>query len=136
MTNLLGEKYSYLNDPPVDGTPFNIQVDEDKCIGCGLCVRQCPTQSLDLVDRAFSEKQSPACRHACPAGIDVRKYMDVIARGGSLQEAWQIITAANPLPAVTGRVCPHTCEAGCNRSAVDTPLNISGVERVVGYFGL
>ncbi|GAB6146639.1 FAD-dependent oxidoreductase [Desulfocicer niacini] len=136
MINFISEKFSYLNDPPVDDAPFDIQVDEDKCIGCGLCVRQCPCQSIALVDRVFSEKQSPACKHGCPAGVDVRKYMDVVARGGSLQEAWQIITEDNPLPAITGRVCPHTCEDGCNRSVVDEPLNIKGVERVVGDYGL
>ncbi|MBI9092112.1 MAG: FAD-dependent oxidoreductase [Desulfobacterium sp.] len=130
------EKYTHLNDPPVDGAPFHILVDEDKCIGCGLCVKQCPCQSIELVDRTYSSKQRPACQTDCPAGVDVRAYMAVLTQDGDFTRAWKIITQANPLPAVTGRVCPHTCEGACNRQAVDTPVNINGLERAVGDYGL
>jgi len=47
MENLLS-RYSQLSDPQVSGVPFNIVVDEEKCVGCGLCVKQCPTQTLKL----------------------------------------------------------------------------------------
>ncbi|MGD9334228.1 MAG: NAD(P)-binding protein, partial [Desulfobacterales bacterium] len=42
----------------------------------------------------------------------------------------------NPLPATCGRVCPHPCEAGCNRRDFDTPLAINSAERAVGDYGL
>ncbi len=41
-------------------------------------------------------------------------------------------SAANPLPAITGRVCPHPCEVSCNRSHVDTAVAIHDLERHIG----
>ena len=38
----------------------------------------------------------------------------------------------NPFPAVHGRVCYHPCEAVCNRSELDSPVSIHGVERFLG----
>ena len=129
-------KWSYLSDPPVQGSPFNIILDEDKCIGCGMCVKQCPAQTIGMVDREPSIRQEPACQHQCPAGIDVRRYLHLLTHGGSFEDAWRVITEANPLPATTGRVCPHPCESGCNRSAVDEPLGINNVERFIGDYAI
>ena len=47
-----------------------------------------------------------------------------------------MLTRTNPLPATCGRVCPHPCEAGCNRRDFDTPLAINCAERAVGDYGL
>ncbi len=129
-------KYSILSDPPVATAPFTIAVDEDRCIGCGLCVRQCPCQTIMLVERPYSEQQESACRHACPAGVDIRGYVQCLSGGGSLEEAWRIVTQTNPFPAVTGRVCPHFCEEGCNRVYHDGALNLGGLERAVGDYGI
>ncbi len=135
MFDLLS-RYSQLSDPLVSGAPYSIIVDEDKCIGCGLCVKQCATATIALVKREYSTKQAAACQYGCPTGVDIRKYMGLLADGGSFEDAWKIITEVNPIPAVTGRVCPHNCESGCNRSAVDSSLNISGVERSIGDYAL
>jgi len=130
-------KYKYLNDPPVVNSPFGVKIDRDKCIGCGVCIKQCPCQTIEMVPRdEASGRQLPACQYQCPAGTDIRKYAGVLSRGGSLEEAWKIITETNPLPAVTGRVCPHPCEGGCNREGVDNALNIHGMERAIGDYGI
>jgi len=130
-------KFRFLNDPPVTTRPFSIKVDPDKCIGCGVCIKQCPCQTIEMVSRKeASAQQLPACQYRCPAGTDIRKYQGVLSNGGSLEEAWKIITETNPFPAVTGRVCPHPCEAGCNRNGVDDALNIHGMERTIGDFGI
>jgi nitroreductase/NAD-dependent dihydropyrimidine dehydrogenase PreA subunit len=44
-------KFRYLSDPPVSSRPFFIKIDEEKCKGCGSCVKQCPCQSIELVDK-------------------------------------------------------------------------------------
>ena len=73
-------KFKYLNDPPVVTRPFSIKVDQDKCIGCGVCIKQCPCQTLEMVPRKeASNLQSPACQYHCPAGTDIRKYAEVLS---------------------------------------------------------
>jgi NADPH-dependent glutamate synthase beta subunit-like oxidoreductase/nitroreductase/NAD-dependent dihydropyrimidine dehydrogenase PreA subunit len=130
-------KFSYLSDPPVATRPFTIIVDGDKCIGCGVCIKQCPCQTIEMVKRAAaSEKQQPACQFRCPSGIDVRGYLKILADGGTMEDAWRLVTDANPLPAVTGRVCPHPCEASCNRSGLDSGVNIHTIERAIGDYGI
>jgi len=36
------------------------------------------------------------------------------------------------MPAVTGRVCPHFCEQGCNRCELDEAVSTRAIERYVG----
>ncbi|HQI02725.1 MAG TPA: NAD(P)-binding protein, partial [Deltaproteobacteria bacterium] len=130
-------KFTYLSDPPVSTRPFSIIVDKDKCIGCGVCIKQCPCQTIEMVKRdAASEKQHPACQFNCPSGIDVRGYLKIISEGGSLGDAWNLITQANPMPAITGRVCPHPCETACNRSYLDSGVNVHSIERAIGDYGI
>ncbi len=129
-------KFKYLSDPPVVTAPFTINLDENKCIGCGLCIKQCPCQVIELKEKKPVENQYPACQFACPAGIDTRGYLNILANGGSWEDAWSLITEKNPLPAITGRVCPHPCETACNRNYLDSPVNINASERFIGDYGI
>ena len=62
--------------------------------------------------------------------------MMVLTSGGTYREAWDIITNANPFPAITGMVCPHICENGCNRQYLDSAVNINEIERFIGEWGI
>jgi len=73
------------------------------------------------------------CSTDCPAGVDIPSYLSKI-RGGELAEAARILLNFNPLPAITGRVCPHFCESECNRGEFDEPISIKGIERFVGDY--
>ena len=46
--------------------------------------------------------------------------------------AFDTLVAANPFPAIMGRVCPHPCETKCNRGELDNPVAIHLVERFLG----
>ena len=74
---------------------------------------------------------TPPCSNACPAGEDIRGWL-AEAQAGRYREAWELLVADNPMPAVHGRVCYHPCESGCNRGEVDTPVSIHAVERFLG----
>jgi len=80
--------------------------------------------------------QTPPCTYNCPSGNDIRGFLRVLAEKQDYEEAWHVLTRTNPLPATCGRVCPHPCEAGCNRRDFDTPLAINSAERAVGDYGL
>jgi len=100
------------------------------------------TKPADLTDHAAGtgplRKQRPIyvdfmppCNSACPAGENIQAWMNE-AQAGHYAEAFQIIVADNPFPAVMGRVCVKPCETGCNRTHIDTTVNIHAVERYIG----
>ena len=78
---------------------------------------------------------TPPCANACPAGENIRGWL-ALAQDGRFQEAWETLTAENPMPAVHGRVCYHPCEGGCNRAEVDSSVSIHAVERFLGDMAL
>lgn len=75
------------------------------------------------------------CVKGCPIHNDIPAYMAKV-RAGKLDEAVEILLRTNPLPAVTGRVCPHTCESDCNRFGYDEPVSIRDIERFLGDHAL
>ena len=73
----------------------------------------------------------PPCNSACPAGENIQAWM-AHAQAGNYFEAFQTLVEDNPFPAVMGRVCVKPCETGCNRTHIDTTVNIHAVERYIG----
>jgi NADPH-dependent glutamate synthase beta subunit-like oxidoreductase len=73
----------------------------------------------------------PPCNHACPAGENIQAWLSE-AQTGQFEEAWRILVADNPMPAVHGRVCYHPCESACNRKELDSAVSIHAVERFLG----
>jgi 2-oxoacid:acceptor oxidoreductase delta subunit (pyruvate/2-ketoisovalerate family) len=73
------------------------------------------------------------CAEACPAGEDVRGWLyRVQGTGEEYEQAWRLLTARNPLPAVMGRVCYRRCEDSCLRRRLDGAVAIGSVERFLG----
>lgn len=73
----------------------------------------------------------PPCNKACPAGENIQGWL-YHAEEGDYESAWREIMVDNPLPAVMGRVCYHTCQTACNRAEVDEAVGINAVERFLG----
>jgi NADPH-dependent glutamate synthase beta subunit-like oxidoreductase len=73
------------------------------------------------------------CSTGCPAGVDIPSYLSKI-RDGELVEAARLLLDCNPIPAVTGRVCPHFCEGECNRGEFDESVSIRSIERFIGDY--
>ena len=87
----------------------------------------------------------PPCKDACPSSEDIRGYLTVVAQADqykrsqddAFDQAWEILTDKNPLPATHGRICPHPCESGCNRQhKEDGAVSINDMERFIGDHGL
>ena len=63
------------------------------------------------------------CQMACPAGIDVPTYVNLIGRGQDA-EAVEVIRRDNPFPWVCGLICTRPCEFMCVRGRIDQPISI------------
>jgi formate dehydrogenase beta subunit len=70
------------------------------------------------------------CRSACPVGTNAGGYVALVAQG-LFEEAYTLARAPNPFASVCGRVCAHPCEAACRRGALDAPIQIRALKRVV-----
>ncbi len=68
------------------------------------------------------------CMTACPAGIDIPGYINLLARGEN-REALKLIKNNMPLPGVLGRVCTRPCEDACRRQLVEEPVAICQLKR-------
>ncbi|MHC1635471.1 MAG: FAD-dependent oxidoreductase, partial [Candidatus Methanospirareceae archaeon] len=125
-----------------------VRVDENKCDLCGECWKVCPIRLPDRYNEwlvngsaiysggAISyaiEKETPFCQATCPAGLDVRGYVGLIA-DGKFKEAYEIIKDKVPFPGVLGRVCPHPCENRCKRGLIDEPIAIAKLKRFVADY--
>ncbi len=76
----------------------------------------------------------PPCQVECPNATNIPSYMEKL-RAGDIEGAAQILFEVNPLAAVTGRICPHTCEQSCNRKKYDESVSVREAERFLGdYF--
>ena len=77
----------------------------------------------------------PPCTTACPNDTDIPAYVETLRRL-EVGAAARALLAQNPIPAITGRICPHLCETGCNRADLDEPVSIRSLEREVGDYVL
>ena len=76
--------------------------------------------------------KNPACVSGCPVGIPIPEFLDQVAQG-NIAAAYEILSNANALPAISGRVCPqeNQCEGKCVRGIKGEPVAIGRVERFV-----
>jgi NADPH-dependent glutamate synthase beta subunit-like oxidoreductase len=94
-------------------------------------------------------QSAPPCQGACPAGEDIRGYLNIVTGiekppkgldgkpAMSWQEyAWRRITEANPFPAIMGRVCPAPCQGSCNRKTLEGYVGINSVEHYLGDWAI
>lgn len=68
------------------------------------------------------------CQSACPAGVDVPGFVSLVGEE-RYAEALKLHRERNPFAAVCARVCFHTCEDKCRRTALDSPVAIRGIKR-------
>ncbi|HEX9799209.1 MAG TPA: FAD-dependent oxidoreductase [Thermoanaerobaculia bacterium] len=101
--------------------------------------------SLDeLLRRPQQLAELPPCQAGCPSGADIRRWIGLVAQRNKLgltldeacRRAFAVVTDKNPFPATMGRICPHPCESGCNRSEKDGAVAVHALERFLGDWAL
>lgn len=63
------------------------------------------------------------CREGCPIGQDIPTYLQAMLENEP-EKALRIILERNPLPFITGTICPHHCGDKCMRSYYEESLLI------------
>ncbi len=74
-------------------------------------------QTLNTKDRRRQASRCmdcgvPFCHWACPLGNKAPEWNDALFRG-DWELAYQLLSATNPFPEFTGRICPALCEKAC-----------------------
>ncbi len=75
--------------------------------------------------------QEPTCQLACPAGIDIPKFIDLFLDGKE-RDAYEVIRQANIFPEVCAWLCPveQQCQGNCLQAFIgDGPLPIADIQR-------
>ena len=92
----------------------------------------CEARVVKLIDRLG---RAP-CSLACPAGVHVQGYIELI-RKRRFADAAALLRSDLPLVSVCGRVCYQPCEAECERGRIiDEPVSILALKRFVGDWAL
>ena len=63
------------------------------------------------------------CRDGCPIGQDIPAYLQAMLEEEP-EKALRIILERNPLPFITGTICPHHCGDKCMRNYYEETLHI------------
>jgi len=126
----------------------SLRVDNNRCNNCKACIRVCPVNMFDDFDEGLGfrtavdychpstgeyniyKEDMPVCQRTCPANLDIRSYVGLIADGKYL-DSLAVIRDRLPLPGSIGRVCPHPCETACNRQYLDESISICFLKRYV-----
>ena len=115
------------------GIPGGKSLKEAGCRFCGACIEVCPTGSIMDQVKIMKENRSMAenivpCQSACPAHIDIPRYIRYI-REGEFDKAAAVIREKVPFPETLGSICNHACEGECKRNELDAPLSVCRLKR-------
>ena len=125
MANLSLEK-TKMNEQPADVRNKNF---EEVALGYTM------EQAQQEAERCLNCKHKP-CVSGCPVGVPIPGFIEAIKEGDMLK-SFQILSAANALPAVCGRVCPQEsqCEAKCVRAIKGEAVGIGRLETLLWRTG-
>jgi formate dehydrogenase (NADP+) beta subunit len=70
----------------------------------------------------------PRCTDACPAGVDVPRYIRAV-RDGNFDEALAVLREKLPLPAVCADACFAPCEDVCAYKQFGDPIAVRAIKR-------
>ena len=105
------------------------------CRFCTACVEVCPTGSIrehqELADKLVGKTREEGfvpCRYACPAHVDVPRYIRFVKEGNPAAAA-AVVREKVPFPHSLGYICVHNCESECKHTELNEPISIRNIKR-------
>ena len=82
-------------------------------------------------------KIKPCSSKGCPLNNDIPAFIEQVLLK-NYKEAYKILTKTTVLPAICGRICPHSkqCQGSCVRGIKGEPVGIGEIESFVGDWAL
>lgn len=109
------------------GTASESSLADAGCRFCGACIEVCPTGALrdkEELTRGKSRRAARVpCKYACPAEIDIPRYIRFISQN-KYSEATAVVREKAPFPKILGYVCSHPCETVCRRGEVNEAISV------------
>jgi len=93
------------------------------------------TGEKKLNGKEYQSTVTAPCMDACPAGLDIPGYIELI-KNNRFEESLGLIRQDCVLPGVIGRTCTHPCEDACVRKDIDESLSIRLLKRAAADFDL
>jgi glutamate synthase (NADPH/NADH) small chain len=87
-------------------TQSELQTQTARCMNCGI----------------------PFCHQGCPLGNVIPEFNEAVQQQ-QWKRAYEILTATNPFPEFTGRICPAPCESACVLGLHENPVSIEEIEK-------
>ncbi|TET40080.1 MAG: FAD-dependent oxidoreductase, partial [Dehalococcoidia bacterium] len=107
-----------VSEAPLSYTGILIKIDTDEYIG------------QEGAPVFIDETVVAPCTEACPAGVDVPRYIRLIGNG-KFAEALAVVREKIPFPTVCGYICLHPCEAKCLRDQLGGSIAIRALKRFI-----
>jgi glutamate synthase (NADPH/NADH) small chain len=130
---------------------------EKVCVGCSACTqimrdagmtgcvvrdnevygpifehgRMSDRDNLVRLASACRQCQEPTCQLACPAGVDIPKFISLFLDGDD-RAAYEVLRQANIFPEICAWLCPveQQCEGNCLQGFIgDGPIPIADIQR-------
>jgi NADPH-dependent glutamate synthase beta subunit-like oxidoreductase len=112
---------------------FNVQISGIALDFQKRFLRSKESPEAELLKPTPYELKPPArlpvrCGEACPAGIDIPRYVRLIGEG-KFAESLAVIKQAMPFPGILGRACFAPCEDNCRQAKQEEPIAIRMLKR-------
>ena len=125
-------KVKKIRDIQPERTPMPVQAPAERVRNFDeVATGYAETDALQEAERCLMCPKAH-CVDACPVAIDIPGFIERILER-DYRGAWDVISEANLMPAVCGRVCPQEdqCEIVCVTGKKSEPVAIGRLERYV-----